>query len=92
MGSRHRVVGPPSLNLSRRSARAQLDFSESGRLSTVPLSARSSHNPTACGLDGEIRRLIAVVRQGKAIPAEPGSGTFTLSNHGWTAPGDHQLP
>lgn len=33
-------------------------------------------------LDTEIRRLTAVVRDGKATPAELGSGTFTLNNYG----------
>ncbi|MGW9414892.1 dihydrolipoamide acetyltransferase family protein [Arthrobacter cupressi] len=33
-------------------------------------------------LDAEIRRLTAVARDGKATPAELGSGTFTLNNYG----------
>ncbi|MBT2534305.1 2-oxo acid dehydrogenase subunit E2 [Arthrobacter sp. ISL-48] len=33
-------------------------------------------------LDAEIRRLTNVVREGKATPAELGSGTFTLNNYG----------
>ncbi|MBT2515747.1 dihydrolipoamide acetyltransferase family protein [Arthrobacter sp. ISL-30] len=45
----------------------------------------SVHNAdklTARELDDEIRRLTAVVREGKASPAELGSGTFTLNNYG----------
>lgn len=37
---------------------------------------------SARGLDAEIRRLTAVVREGKATPAELTSGTFTLNNYG----------
>ncbi|MBG6189343.1 pyruvate dehydrogenase E2 component (dihydrolipoamide acetyltransferase) [Arthrobacter sp. CAN_A212] len=37
---------------------------------------------SARGLDTEIRRLTAVVREGKATPAELTSGTFTLNNYG----------
>ncbi|WP_028279543.1 dihydrolipoamide acetyltransferase family protein [Arthrobacter sp. H5] len=37
---------------------------------------------SARGLDAEIRRLTAVVRDGKATPVELTSGTFTLNNYG----------
>lgn len=45
----------------------------------------SVHNAdklSARELDAEIRRLTAVVRDGKATPAELGSGTFTVNNYG----------
>ncbi|UVJ38728.1 dihydrolipoamide acetyltransferase family protein [Arthrobacter sp. CJ23] len=45
-------------------------------------SVRNAHLLSARGLDAEIRRLTAVARDGKATPAELGSGTFTLNNYG----------
>ncbi|MDQ0755334.1 dihydrolipoamide acetyltransferase family protein [Arthrobacter sp. B3I4] len=45
-------------------------------------SIRNADRLTARELDAEIRRLTAVVRDGKATPAELGSGTFTLNNYG----------
>ncbi|WP_400158479.1 dihydrolipoamide acetyltransferase family protein [Arthrobacter sp. BPSS-3] len=45
-------------------------------------SIRNADKLSARGLDAEIRRLTAVVREGKATPAELGSGTFTLNNYG----------
>ena len=45
-------------------------------------SVRNADKLSARGLDAEIRRLTAVVRDGKATPAELGSGTFTLNNYG----------
>ncbi len=45
-------------------------------------SVRSAEKLSARGLDAEIRRLTAVARDGKATPAELGSGTFTLNNYG----------
>lgn len=45
-------------------------------------SVRNADKLSARGLDAEIRRLTAVVREGKATPAELGSGTFTLNNYG----------
>lgn len=45
-------------------------------------SVRSADKLSARELDAEIRRLTAVVRDGKATPAELGSGTFTLNNYG----------
>jgi 2-oxoisovalerate dehydrogenase E2 component (dihydrolipoyl transacylase) len=45
-------------------------------------SVRNADRLSARGLDAEIRRLTAVVREGKATPAELGSGTFTLNNYG----------
>ncbi|MEE2567942.1 dihydrolipoamide acetyltransferase family protein [Pseudarthrobacter sp. J64] len=45
-------------------------------------SIRSAEKMSARELDTEIRRLTAVVRDGKATPTELGSGTFTLNNYG----------
>ncbi|MDN4646385.1 dihydrolipoamide acetyltransferase family protein [Arthrobacter sp. PsM3] len=45
-------------------------------------SVRNAEKLSARELDAEIRRLTAVVRDGKASPAELGSGTFTLNNYG----------
>ncbi|RKR20765.1 dihydrolipoamide acetyltransferase family protein [Arthrobacter oryzae] len=45
-------------------------------------SVRNADRLSARELDTEIRRLTAVVREGKATPAELGSGTFTLNNYG----------
>lgn len=45
-------------------------------------SVRNADKLSARELDVEIRRLTAVVRDGKATPAELGSGTFTLNNYG----------
>lgn len=45
-------------------------------------SLRNADKLSARELDAEIRRLTAVVREGKATPAELGSGTFTLNNYG----------
>ncbi|MEE2523992.1 dihydrolipoamide acetyltransferase family protein [Pseudarthrobacter sp. J75] len=45
-------------------------------------SIRSAEKMSARELDAEIRRLTAVVRDGKATPTELGSGTFTLNNYG----------
>lgn len=45
-------------------------------------SVRNAHQLSARELDAEIRRLTAVARDGKATPAELGSGTFTLNNYG----------
>lgn len=45
-------------------------------------SVRHADKLSARELDAEIRRLTAVVREGKATPAELGSGTFTLNNYG----------
>jgi pyruvate dehydrogenase E2 component (dihydrolipoamide acetyltransferase) len=45
-------------------------------------SVRNADKLSARELDGEIRRLTALVREGKATPAELGSGTFTLNNYG----------
>lgn len=45
-------------------------------------SLRSAEKLNARELDAEIRRLTAVVREGKATPTELGSGTFTLNNYG----------
>ncbi|WLQ07116.1 dihydrolipoamide acetyltransferase family protein [Arthrobacter oryzae] len=45
-------------------------------------SVRNADKMSARELDAEIRRLTAVVRDGKATPSELGSGTFTLNNYG----------
>ncbi|WP_457945966.1 dihydrolipoamide acetyltransferase family protein [Pseudarthrobacter sp. alpha12b] len=45
-------------------------------------SVRGAEKLSARELDGEIRRLTQVAREGKATPAELGSGTFTLNNYG----------
>lgn len=45
-------------------------------------SVRNADKLSARELDAEIRRLTAAVREGKATPAELGSGTFTLNNYG----------
>lgn len=45
-------------------------------------SVRNADKLSARELDAEIRRLTAVVRDGKATPTELGSGTFTLNNYG----------
>ncbi|ABK04569.1 catalytic domain of components of various dehydrogenase complexes [Arthrobacter sp. FB24] len=45
-------------------------------------SVRNAGKMSARELDAEIRRLTAVVREGKATPSELGSGTFTLNNYG----------
>ncbi|WP_435110700.1 dihydrolipoamide acetyltransferase family protein [Nocardiopsis synnemataformans] len=41
-----------------------------------------AHRLTTTELDGEIRRLTAAAREGKASPAEMAGGTFTLNNYG----------
>lgn len=45
-------------------------------------SIRNADKMSARELDAEIRRLTAVVRDGKATPSELGRGTFTLNNYG----------
>ncbi|WP_426996748.1 dihydrolipoamide acetyltransferase family protein [Pseudarthrobacter sp. N5] len=45
-------------------------------------SVRNADKLSARELDAELRRLTAVVRDGKATPSELGSGTFTLNNYG----------
>ncbi|WP_332760796.1 2-oxo acid dehydrogenase subunit E2, partial [Pseudarthrobacter sp.] len=45
-------------------------------------SIRNADKLSARELDAEIRRLTAVVREGKATPEQLGSGTFTLNNYG----------
>ncbi|MET3164380.1 UNVERIFIED_ORG: pyruvate dehydrogenase E2 component (dihydrolipoamide acetyltransferase) [Arthrobacter sp. UYEF10] len=45
-------------------------------------SVRNADKLSARELDAEIRRLTAVVREGKATPEQLGSGTFTLNNYG----------
>lgn len=45
-------------------------------------SVRNADKLSARELDAEIRRLTTVARDGKATPAELGSGTFTLNNYG----------
>ena len=45
-------------------------------------SVRNADKMSGRELDAEIRRLTSIVREGKATPAELGSGTFTLNNYG----------
>jgi pyruvate dehydrogenase E2 component (dihydrolipoamide acetyltransferase) len=45
-------------------------------------SVRNADKLNARELDAEIRRLTAIVREGKATPSDLGSGTFTLNNYG----------
>ncbi len=45
-------------------------------------SVRNAEKLSARELDAEIKRLTAVAREGKATPADLGSGTFTLNNYG----------
>jgi 2-oxoisovalerate dehydrogenase E2 component (dihydrolipoyl transacylase) len=45
-------------------------------------SVRNADKLSARELDAEIRRLTAVVREGKTTPEQLGSGTFTLNNYG----------
>jgi len=45
-------------------------------------SIRNAEKLSASQLGEEIKRLTAVVRDGKATPTELGSGTFTLNNYG----------
>jgi pyruvate dehydrogenase E2 component (dihydrolipoamide acetyltransferase) len=45
-------------------------------------SIRNADRLTARELDGEIRRLTAIAREGKAGPSELSRGTFTLNNYG----------
>ncbi|TAP45178.1 dihydrolipoamide acetyltransferase family protein [Arthrobacter sp. S39] len=67
------IVGFDGINLG---IAAQTD-----RGLVVP-SVRGAEKLSARELDTEIRRLADVARQGKATPAELGSGTFTLNNYG----------
>ena len=67
------IVGFDGINLG---IAAQTD-----RGLVVP-SVRGAEKLSARELDAEIRRLADVARQGKATPAELGSGTFTLNNYG----------
>lgn len=45
-------------------------------------SIRNAHRLSTRELDAEIRRLSTAAREGRATPAELGSGTFTLNNYG----------
>ncbi|MHC6594267.1 dihydrolipoamide acetyltransferase family protein [Arthrobacter sp. C152] len=67
------IVGFDGINLG---IAAQTD-----RGLVVP-SVRGADKFSARELDAEIRRLTQVARDGKATPAELGSGTFTLNNYG----------
>jgi pyruvate dehydrogenase E2 component (dihydrolipoamide acetyltransferase) len=59
-----------------------LGFAAQTERGLVVPSIRNADKLTARELDSEIRRLTAVAREGKATPAELGSGTFTLNNYG----------
>jgi pyruvate dehydrogenase E2 component (dihydrolipoamide acetyltransferase) len=71
--SSQEIIGFDGINLG---IAAQTD-----RGLVVP-SVRGAEKLSARELDAEIRRLADVARQGKATPAELGSGTFTLNNYG----------
>ncbi|SEC27492.1 dihydrolipoamide acetyltransferase family protein [Arthrobacter woluwensis] len=45
-------------------------------------SIRAAHRLSARGLDGELKRLTGVARDGKASPADLSGSTFTLNNYG----------
>lgn len=59
-----------------------LGFAAQTERGLVVPSIRNADRLSARQLDAEIRRLSSVARQGKATPAELGSGTFTLNNYG----------
>ncbi|MFE4543444.1 dihydrolipoamide acetyltransferase family protein [Arthrobacter sp. NPDC056727] len=59
-----------------------LGFAAQTERGLVVPSIRKADKLTARELDTEIKRLTAVARDGKATPAELGSGTFTLNNYG----------
>ncbi|WP_253182793.1 dihydrolipoamide acetyltransferase family protein [Arthrobacter sp. SW1] len=59
-----------------------LGFAAQTERGLVVPSVRGADKLSARELDAEIRRLTAVARDGKATPAELGSGTFTLNNYG----------
>lgn len=59
-----------------------LGFAAQTERGLVVPSVRNADKLSARQLDTEIRRLTAVARDGKATPAELGSGTFTLNNYG----------
>jgi 2-oxoisovalerate dehydrogenase E2 component (dihydrolipoyl transacylase) len=59
-----------------------LGFAAQTERGLVVPSIRNADQLSAKELDAEIKRLTAVVRHGKATPAELGSGTFTLNNYG----------
>ena len=59
-----------------------LGFAAQTERGLVVPSVRGADRLSARELDAEIRRLTAVARDGKATPAELGSGTFTLNNYG----------
>lgn len=70
---RHELVQYDGVNLG---IAAQTD-----RGLVVPAIA-NAHTLTTLELDGELRRITAAAREGKATPAELASGTFTLNNYG----------
>ncbi|WP_026264334.1 dihydrolipoamide acetyltransferase family protein [Arthrobacter sp. 135MFCol5.1] len=59
-----------------------LGFAAQTERGLVVPSVRGAEKLSARELDAEIRRLTQVARDGKATPAELGSGTFTLNNYG----------
>ncbi|APX02899.1 dihydrolipoamide acetyltransferase family protein [Arthrobacter sp. QXT-31] len=63
-------------------AGVNLGFAAQTERGLVVPSIRNADKLTARELDVEIKRLTAVARDGKATPAELGSGTFTLNNYG----------
>lgn len=63
-------------------AGVNLGFAAQTDRGLVVPSVRNADTLSARELDGEIRRLTAVAREGKATPEQLGSGTFTLNNYG----------
>lgn len=59
-----------------------LGFAAQTERGLVVPSIRNADTLSARQLDAEIRHLSQVAREGKATPAELGSGTFTLNNYG----------
>jgi 2-oxoisovalerate dehydrogenase E2 component (dihydrolipoyl transacylase) len=72
-GERQEIVAFDGVNLGFAA--------QTGRGLVVP-SVRNADKLSTRELDAEIKRLTAVAREGKATPAELGSGTFTLNNYG----------
>lgn len=72
-GELQEIIGFDGINLGFA---AQTD-----RGLVVP-SIHGAHRLSTRELDAEIRRLSKAVREGRATPAELGSGTFTLNNYG----------
>ncbi|AMM33840.1 branched-chain alpha-keto acid dehydrogenase subunit E2 [Sinomonas atrocyanea] len=59
-----------------------LGFAAQTNRGLVVPAIRGAHTMSARQLDGELRRLTALARDGKASPADLTGGTFTLNNYG----------